>query len=197
MTSTEQPGPEPGLRRKAESLLQVVEPAARIARTVSGLFGGLALASLVSGVILFLLLFAPFESPSLWKGIGWGAAALLLIAPGAVLGIFRIGLVQLMGLPGEVAASIGNIESAGVSALKSPTSEERKGGQVRRLLWLVRSLVDVRATLLQSQEVAVRVVLLVRLANPIMLVIVLGATTMSGLIAFVSTTWLAVLLINW
>ncbi len=80
--------------------------------------------------------------------------------------------------------------------LQTPSQKERQGGRVRRLLQFVRSLVDVRAALLQSKEIAVKASLLVRLANPITLVVVLAATALSVILVFVTAVAAAILLLG-
>lgn len=176
----------PTLQRHAERLLGVVQPAAHGARGVKSFFGGLAVASALAGIVLFLLLFLPFDAPSVWKVALWTLAAALLVLPGAVLGLFRMGLSQLIGMPGELAESIGEVERRGLGAVRSSVSTPADGGRLRRLIRFVRSLVDVRTALLQSKELAVKASLLIRLANPITLVVVLGSVVAAVLVVVVT-----------
>ena len=182
------------LQRSAERLLGVVEPVAGVARRLRGFFGGLASVSILAGIVLFLVLFSPFEAPSLWKVVMWSVVAVLLLVPGAVLGLFRLGLTQLIAIPGEVAESLGDVERRGVDAMRSSALSTNDGSWLRRTIRFVRSLVDVRTALLQSKELAVKASLLVRLANPITLVIVLGSAVAA--VVIVSVACLAVLAVT-
>ena len=60
-------------------------------------------------------------------------------------------------------------------------------GPVGRLLVLLRSLVEVRSALLQSRDVFARGMVLVRVANPVSLIVVLGATMACLVILTVAT----------
>ncbi len=176
----------PILQQKAERLLGVVEPAAAVARGFAGFFGGLSLLSALAGLMLFILIFAPFSSVSMAGGVGMGVVLILLLLPGAVLGLFRLGLWQLIGLPSEAAAALGNVEVRSLDAIDASRSRPDGEGRVARLVRFVRSLVDVRSTLLQSKELALKSAVLLRVANPITLIIVLGSTLLSILLVLVA-----------
>lgn len=174
------------LRRHAEQLLLTVEPVVAVARTFTGFFLGLSLLSMLGAMVLLLALFLPIESAAGWKLILMAVMTLVLISPGVILLLFRVGLEQLIAIPDQLAESLGNVEEIGAEAVAA--QRDRTEGRVRggRFVGLMRSLVDVRAAILQSRDVFAKGVILVRVANPVSLVVVLGATIASILIVGVA-----------
>ncbi len=160
--------------QRTGGLAAVVEPVARYASSMVSFFATFALMAGIAAVVVWLLIFAPFTALSVWKILFAAVTAGVLLIPAAILGVFWIGLRQLVALPARLAETAGQVGDQGRRALASisPTPSAQKG-RFQRVLPLIRTLVDVRSLLMESRELMLQAIVLVRVANPIMLVIVL------------------------
>ncbi|NNE33957.1 MAG: hypothetical protein HKN13_01895 [Rhodothermales bacterium] len=177
----------PAVRQHTEQFLRVVEPVAQAAAGFAGFFGTLAMASTLAAVVLLLLLFVGLEVVTLWKILLMVVVSVLLVLPGAVLGAFWIGLKQLVAIPQELGESLGDFGERSAAAFAASSTASDGHGRIRRLLRFVRSLVDVRSSILQSKDVVVKSLVLVRVANPVSLVAVLIATALACLLVLIAS----------
>jgi hypothetical protein len=177
----------PVVQEHAQRLLRVVEPVARAASGFSGFFSTMAIVSTVAAAVLLLLLFAGIEGFTVWKMALAIVVSILLLLPGAVLGIFWIGLRQLIVIPGELAEALDDFGQRSDAAFADASADRDGRGRVRGLLRFVRSLVDVRSTVLQSRDVLTKSLVLVRVANPVSLVVVLVATAFACLLVLIAS----------
>ncbi len=183
----------PDTSAEGSRILAVVRPAAEMARRFTGFFGALAGASMSAAAIVWLALFIPFGPVAVWKIVLAVVSLVLLLAPGGLLLLFWFGLKQLMRLPDQLRSSAGQLAASGKNVLASGTPGTANDKRMGRLILLLRSLVDVRSVLLDSREMLVQAVVLVRMANPISIIVVIGSTVLSGLLIVVALLAVAIL----
>ncbi len=178
---------EPEFRQPAGAVATVLEPVARYASSVVGFFGTFAVMAGLAGAVMWLIIFVPFAPVSVWKIVAAILTAGVLMIPAAVLGVFWIGLGQLVELPARLADTAGQLGDQGRQALASISAPPAgKKGKLRRVLPLVRTLVDVRSLLMESRELMLQAIVLVRVANPIMLVFVLVSCVAGGVLILIA-----------
>ena len=185
-TRQDKPAP-PEIQEEIPSsrMASLIEPVARGARSFVGFFGWMSGLSLAAAGLLTLVTFLPFGAFAVWKVAALVVTLLGLSIPGLVLLIFRFGLLEVVELPERLAtAATGMI----VSSRQSYTAmSEPANGKLARLVILVRTLVDIRSLLLQSRDMALRSTMLVRVANPIVLVVVLASLVVSVILIAAAT----------
>ena len=170
---------EVGLRL-ASRILRAVEPVSRRAKSFVGLFGVAGALSLLSAVAVVFQLFLPFEAFAWWKVVGTVFLLALLAIPGVTLILFRLALLELVNLPERIASASTELSETSRETYASISAPA--GGRLSRLLKLIQSIAQLRAVLMESREVLVGGTLVLRVANPIVLVAVLASLVISGLL---------------
>jgi multisubunit Na+/H+ antiporter MnhC subunit len=162
--------------RESSEAKRVYARLATLARAIVGKVGFLAIASLAAGVWLWLSLLGTMEL----AGWGWvlaGMVAALAFGPAAILSLFYLGLRQLISLPSR-ASEFAAVGRHGVSAVAD--SVTAKGLGTRDRAWrLLRSTFGLLKAALDSKGLLMDSVAIVRLANPVTLVMVLSAIVAS------------------
>lgn len=165
-------------------LLMAIEPVSSRARTFVGFFGTLGSLSGLSALVVVLLIYLPFEPFAWWKAVAAVATLLVLAVPAAILFVFRLGLHQLVTLPERLVDASTKLSSTSRDAYSAVT--DGAGKRFGRLLSLIQSIARLRSSLFDSREALVGASVLVRVANPIVLVLVLASVVLSGLLIAVA-----------
>ncbi|MBT8399307.1 MAG: hypothetical protein KJO98_02425 [Rhodothermia bacterium] len=165
-------------------LLAAIEPVSRRAQTFVGFFATLGLLSGLSALVVVLLVYLPFDPFAWWKVVTAVATLLVLALPAAVLFVFRLGLHQLVTLPERLVDASTELSSTSREAYAAVT--DGSGKRFGRLLGLVQSIARLRSLLFDSREAVMGASVLVRVANPIVLVLVLASVVVSGLLIAVA-----------
>jgi hypothetical protein len=151
-----------------------LQSVARGAEAVVGKVRTLAVASAVAGLWLWGLVAYPFGFEQLWA---WPLAVtglLLLLIPAAVLFLFYFGLNQLIRLPGNLAA-MGTAGREHAGQLYTVSTDDGEPRRSRRRWRFLRTLFELRGLVLESRELLIGSAALVRLVNPVSLVVVAAA----------------------
>lgn len=165
-------------------LLEAIEPVSRRARKFVGFFGTLGSLSGLSAVVVVLLVYLPFDPFAWWKAAAAVATLLVLAVPAAILFVFRLGLHQLVTLPERLVDASTDLSSTSREAYSAVT--DGSGRRVGRLLNLIQSIARLRSLLFESREALIGASVLIRVANPIVLVSVLASVILSGLLIAVA-----------
>ncbi len=169
-----------GTSSRSNQLLAAIKPVSRRARSFVGFFGTMASLSAVSALVLVLLIYLPFDPFVWWKAAAAVATMLVLGLPAVILFVFRLGLNQLVTLPERLVDT-----STEVSVSTREAYAAVAGGSGKRfgtLLGFIQSIAKLRSLLFESREAIVGAALLVRVVNPIVLVVVLASLVLSGLL---------------
>jgi hypothetical protein len=140
---------------------------------------------MLAAVVLILALVAMVGPETVWGMMLVGFVSVMLMLPALVILVFWVGLRQLIAIPGEVARTVEDLGDRSLSSLSQADVRLKSGGRIGRLLGFLRSLVDVRASMLQSRDVFARGLVLLRVANPVSLVVVVAAALASVVITAV------------
>jgi hypothetical protein len=113
----------------------------------------------------------------LWAGTG----LLILLAPAAVLGLFYVGLRDLLALPDRLAARTTDTIDQSTKAASTLSEDAAEGvwSRLRRVVWEIWQL---RRVLLDNRALLVRYGALLRVLTPGFLVLGAGATVVSLLL---------------
>ena len=158
-------------------------PLAAVAAGAAAILKGIwlfTLATALSAVLLWGWLFTPFAFSHWWSAALAVAILLLLFSPAAVLLAAAITVRQLAYLPQTLAQK----SKQGRDHLASVTSGMRPGAYVskKRRVWnLGRALFDLWALVVDSKAMLLQYAGMVRLANPISLIVV-GAAAVTGVV---------------
>jgi len=166
----------PVVRSQAERMLGILRPVVRVARLLARLVLLVALLSTIAAALILVVIGALTEPPAPWGSILLLLAGAVLLSPGAVLVVFHFGLRQLILIPSEISRNLGDLDLRPVAASASSALRDVGGGRWRALIHLYRSLVEARSLLLGTRELAAKAVVLVRVANPVSMFVMLGAT---------------------
>ncbi len=174
---------------RGQRLLAALRPVARQAALLIDRLRVLALAAGAAGAWLWGLLFWPLDVGSGWTLAGALLVLLALLGPALVLGLFARGLQELVALPGRLVATVraGQGEAAAVYA-GAGEARPARSGRIRRFWQVVRGLWALRAALLESRDLLIGSVALIRLASPVVLAVVvvaagLGLLLIAGAVA--------------
>lgn len=146
---------------------------------------GLAIANALGALVLWALLFQPFDFSS---GITLGLAILLglaMLIPAGILGLYYLGLATAIQLPHRIA------EKAGTG--KQHLTRAADLIPRPRLSKLINVLWDLRGVLLESKDMLLEYTILIRLFNPFVLVLVTGAVVIGAGIILCAGIWLVLL----
>jgi len=136
----------------------------------------LAIASFAAGVWLWLSLLGTMERAE-WGWVLAGLAIVLACGPSGVLALFYLGLRQLISLPSR-ATEYAVAGRQGVSAVTAWVTAS--GLSTRDRTWrLMRSVYQLLRAVLDSKGLLMDSVAIVRLANPVTLVVVLSSIVAS------------------
>lgn len=162
--------------RESSEAPRVYAQLATLAQAIVGKVGVLALASCAAGVWLWLSLIGAVEV----DGWGWVLAGFVVVVacgPAGVLSLFYLGLRQLISLPSR-ATEYAAVGGQGLSAVAA--SVTARGLGTRERTWrLLRSAYQLLRAVLDSKGLLMDSVAIVRLANPVTLVVVLSSIVAS------------------
>lgn len=161
-------------------LLRAARAGAALARRLTTAVRRLAFVSAASGLLLWILLWWPVPLQG-WSMLWAGAGLLVLLAPAAVLGLFSVGLCDLLALPDRLAARTTDTiaQSATTARTLSDDAAEGVWSRLRRVVWEIWQL---RRVLLDNRALLVRYGALLRVLTPGFLVLGAGATVVSLLL---------------
>lgn len=165
-------------------LLEAIEPVSSRARAFVGFFGTLGSLSALSALVVVIIVYLPFEPFAWWKAVAAVTTLLVLAVPAAILFVFRLGLHQLVTLPERLVGASADLSSTSREAYSAVT--DGSGKRFGRLLYLIQSIARLRSLLFDSREALMGASVLVRVANPIVLVLVLASVVLSGLLIVVA-----------
>jgi hypothetical protein len=168
----------PSASRSSESadgrLVRAARTLATLARRLSWGVAVLAGASAGAGATLWGLLWWPL-SPTLGSLLGAGVTLVLLLGPAAVLGLFYVGLRDLLALPARLSERGGRTVEQSADVLRSVATDQR-AGLLGRLWGVLRQIWALRSVLQENRALLVRYGALVRFVNPgFLLLVVLSA----------------------
>jgi hypothetical protein len=161
-------------------LLRAARAGAALARRLTTAVRRLAFLSAASGLGLWGLLWWPL--PVQGESVLWaGAGLLVLLAPAAVLGLFYVGLRDLLALPDRLAARTTDTIDQSATAARTLSNGEAESvwGRLRRI---VREIWQLRRVLLDNRALLVRYGMLLRVLTPGFLVLGAGAVLASLLL---------------
>ncbi len=164
------------MSRESSEAPRVYARLVTLAQAIVGKVAVLAIASFAAGVWLWLSLLGTMEL----AGWGWllaGFVAVLACGPAGVLSLFYLGLRQLVSLPSR-ASEYAAVGRQGVSAVTASVTAKGLGTR-ERTRRLLRSAYQLLRTVLDSKGLLMDSVAIVRLANPVTLVIVLSSIVAS------------------
>jgi hypothetical protein len=128
--------------------------------------------AIVGGVALWSLLLIPFVIR--WWTVLFSAMLLVfLLLPSAVTGLFYVALRQILQLPSELIGSLTEGRSRVATLIQGVRGKGAEGAG--RRVGLVMGIWALSRALLESRGLVVGAAGLARLANPITVIIVLGA----------------------
>lgn len=139
-----------------------------------------ALTTALSAVCIWGWLFSPFAFAHWWSAILAVLVLLLLLGPAGVLFLVAITVRQLAHLPRTLTEK----GKEGVDRLAAATSSVRPGTDVapkQRVWTLGRALFDLWGLIIDSKGLLLQYAGMVRLANPVSLVLV-GAAVVTGVV---------------
>lgn len=160
-------------------VVRLARTAALLARRITSAVGGLTVASALSGSVLWGLLWwpVPLELSPL---VGAALTLLVLLGPAVVLGLFYLGLHDLLSLPERVSDHASRTAQASTEAYRAAIAEaEGRFGWLRRLLLRIWSL---RSLLLEHRALLLRYGAMLRMLTPAFLLLVLLAGAVSLLL---------------
>lgn len=158
---------------------RLARTAALLARRLKTAVGAFTLASALSGGLLWMLFWWPlsFRTSSLFLAL---LTLVVLLGPAGVLGLFYLGLYDLIALPERVSEHASRTAQASTEAYRAATAEtEGRYGWLKRLLLRIWSL---RSLLLEHRALLLRYGAMLRMLTPAFLVLVLLAGTVSLLL---------------
>jgi len=151
-----------------------VSPLAVVAAGAAAALKGawlLALTTALSAVLMWSWVFSPFQFGHWWSAVLAAVILLLLLSPAAVLFLVALTLRQLAYLPHallERSKEARNQVGAAASSVR-PGTDATAGRRARRL---GRALLDLWTLVTESRGMLLQYAGLVRLANPVSLVVV-------------------------
>lgn len=165
-------------RKEAErGLLRTVQAAATLARRLAGGVAVLAVLSAAAAGVLWGVLWWP---PAL-RPFSIMSAALtlaLLLGPAVVLGLFWIGLHDLLALPDRVAERTRRTVEQSAAAAQSVTVDDASG-VIGRTWHVLKQIWALRSVLLENRMLLVRYGTLLRFLHPAFLLLVVAAVVAS------------------
>ena len=108
------------------------------------------------------------------------ATLALLLSPAVTLGLFYMGLRDLLALPDRLANQTARTVEQSADAVRSVTAETTSGPG--RLWGMVKQIWDLRIVLLENRVLLLRYGALIRFVNPGFLLLVVGSTIATGLL---------------
>ena len=105
----------------------------------------------------------------------------LLLTPAAVLGLFYLGLRDLLALPDRLSDRTARTVEQSADAVRSVTTET-PSSLPGRLWGIVKKIWALRSVLSENRALLVRYGALIRFVNPGFLLLVVGATMATGLL---------------
>lgn len=161
-------------------LVRTARTAASLAERLATGIAVLAGVSAGAGVLLWGLLWWP-PSVHLLSLLGTTATLALLLSPAATLGLFYVGLRDLLALPERLSERTARTVRESSDTFRSVTTETSTSLPGR--LWgFVKQIWALRSVLLENRALLVRYGALLRFVNPGFLLLVAGATVATGLL---------------
>lgn len=160
-------------------VVRLARTLAMIAQRLTTAVGGLALTSALAGGGLWALLWWPVPL-RLSPVVGAALTFTVLLGPAVVLGLFYMGLYDLLALPDRISDHASRTAQASTDAYHAATAEtEGRFGWLRRLLLRIWSL---RSLLLEHRALLLRYGAMLRMLTPAFLLLVLLAGVLSLLL---------------
>lgn len=154
-------------------LLRTARTAAALARRLAtGVAVMAGLSAGAGGLLWGLLWWPPPLSPL--PLVGATCTLVLLLGPAAVLGLFWVGLHDLLALPDRLAERTQHTVEQSAAAAQSVTTDTASG-IVGRTWHVVKQIWALRTVLLDNRALLVRYGALLRFLNPAFLLLVVGA----------------------
>lgn len=159
-------------------LVRAARTLATLARRLSWGVAVLAGASAGAGGTLWGLLWWPL-SPTLGGLLGAAGTGVLFLGPAAVLGLFYVGLRDLLALPARLSERGSQTMEQSADALRSVVTDPR-AGLLGRLWGVLKQIWALRSVLQENRALLVRYGALVRFVNPgfLLLVVLAAALTL-------------------
>ncbi|MFB6248041.1 MAG: hypothetical protein ABEL97_05670 [Salinibacter sp.] len=161
-------------------LVRAARTLATLARRISRGVAALSVASAVAGGTLWGLLWWPPPS-GLGPLLGAAATGALFLGPAAVLGLFFVGLRDLLSLPARLSERGGRTVKQSADVLRSVTTDPR-AGLLGRLWSILKQIWALRSVLQENRALLVRYGALIRFVNPGFLLLVVLSTGLSLLL---------------
>ena len=181
------PLPEDGLLRRQSAKLQArLQPIVQMAEAIIGKVRWQAVLTGGAGLWLWALLFYPFTTFGRVWVVVLGVVVLgLLLAPAGVLGLFWAGLRQLIRVPDKLlaVADEGEVQTGALVETVGDKTERRK---LRRLWRFFRTVLNLRALLLESKELLFQFAVVARVANPVFIGVLFVSFVLSLLLIFIA-----------
>ncbi len=161
--------------------MQAARAAASLAARLATGAGILAGASAGAGLLLWGLLWWPVSS-RLVSMAGAAVTFVLVLGPSAILALFYLGLRDLQALPDRLADRTARTVEQSAEATAAVASGSSASGLFGRLWGTVKQIWALRGVLLENRALLVRYGALIRFVNPGFLLLVVGATVVTGLL---------------
>jgi len=161
-------------------LVRTARAAAALADRLTTGVAVLASTSAGAGLLLWGVLWWP-PSGHVSSLLGAAITFALLLGPAAVLGLFYLGLRDLLALPDRLSDRTARTVEQSADAVRSVTTDP-PSGPLGRLWGAVKQVWALRTVLLENRALLVRYGTLIRFVNPGFLLLVVGATVATGLL---------------
>jgi len=175
-------------------LVRAARTLATLARRISWGVAALSVMSVLAGGTLWVLFWWPVSS-HIGVLLGATVTGVLCLGPAVVLGLFYVGLRDLLALPARLSERSSQTVEQSADALQSVTTDPR-AGLLGRLWGVLKQIWALRSVLQENRALLVRYGALIRFVNPgfLLLVVLSGALTLllvpaAALAGLVAVLW--------
>lgn len=190
------PAPADGLvRREGTKLLARLRPVVQIAEAIAGKVRVQALLAAGAGLWLWGLIFYPFDGfGRVWIIAAATVVLVFLLMPAGVLGLFWLGLRELIGVPDKLL-DVADESQARAGTLVETVSDKTERRKLRRLWRFFRTVLDLRGLLLESKGLLLQFAVIARVANPVFIGVLFVAFVVSLLLIVIAAVSLIVVVL--
>ncbi|NND71187.1 MAG: hypothetical protein HKN43_06380 [Rhodothermales bacterium] len=177
---TEQPS---SLSATAVALERKLAPVAASAQSALATMRGVAAVFSAAGLGLWLLAVVSWGLDAGWRLLFAALLFLILFSPGAVWILIAAGAGQISRLPSRLLTIVSDGHEHVQSGVADVVSNEQHG-MIRRTFSALRSMVSARGALLESKVMVAESIALVRVFNPVTMIIA-GVAFVAGILLVV------------